>query len=78
MTPIEIVAIIFISIVALVMLTIWIQLIVNEIKIRKTEKEIKNITNEIFKNIDNDMKELKRTEFFEDLEKIKNENKEEK
>ena len=44
----------------------------------KARKEIKNITNEIFKNIDNDMKKLKRAEFFEDLDKIKKENEEEK
>lgn len=48
------------------------------IKRFKAMRNIRKVTNEIFKNIDKDMKELKRAEFFEDLERIKKENKEEK
>lgn len=78
MTPLEIVGIALLSVAILFILSVYTDFIITKLKQKRLEKEIKNITNEIFKNIDNDMKELKRAEFFEGLEKIKKENKEEK
>lgn len=73
MTALEIVATILICFVALVVFTVWLNILSNIIKQKRLEKEVKDITAEIFKNIDNDIKELKRAEFFEDLERIKKE-----
>lgn len=78
MTSLEILGIVVLSLFGLAMIPTIITQFYLMIKRLKAMRDIRKITDEIFKNIDNDMKELKRAEFFEDLEKIKNENKEEK
>lgn len=77
MTPLEIIGVVLLSLLSLISLIALIEQISNIIKRRKVQQGIKNLLDKMFKNIDNDMKELKREEFFADLEKIKNENKKE-